>query len=278
MNVAGTIAVGAASNGLMDGPSGTGKLAVVHFRGTALTGASNLTLSNVILTDIDSFVQPNTVVNGSITVKPFVIKLVPASTEVFINEPKFKVNVETECAYNLGSVQFDLDYNQAIAKIDEPLAAGAMAALPGQHRPHRQRGLARSIDNTIGYLKYGMFTRPPPANGPNGDGVLAIIDFTAQSVGCASPLDLMNVRASDTQGSEQIPVVFDGALCVKKASSVGDTVWWDINKSKVAGCGRARPCGRDGQADGHGLPWQPGQQDDDHRCERQVPVRHAVGG
>ena len=102
----------------MDGPSGTGKLAVITFRGKTLVGSSNLTLSDVILTDIDGFVQPNTAVNGSIAVKPFVIKLVPASTEIYIIDPKFTVDVVAECAYDLGSFEFDLDYDQTIAKAD----------------------------------------------------------------------------------------------------------------------------------------------------------------
>ena len=68
---------------------------------------------------------------------------------------------------------------------------------------------------------------------------MAHIDFTAQKVGCASPLDLLNVRASDTRGQEEIPIVYGGALCVKDyaLSSIGDRVWYDTNGNGVQNAG-----------------------------------------
>ena len=151
-NAAGTIAVGAISSGAMDGPSGTGKLAVVHFRGKPQSGNSPLTLSNVVLTDVDSFPQPSTVVNGSIAVKPFVIRLNPASTQIYIIDPKFRVDVVAECAYDLGSFQFDLDWDASIAKADEVTDGGFISAL----RPISELG--PNIDNTAGYLDYGQIS------------------------------------------------------------------------------------------------------------------------
>ena len=58
-NVNGSLSFGAIStNGGTAGPSKPGVLAVVKFRGKALTGVSNLTLSDVILTNILGFEQP----------------------------------------------------------------------------------------------------------------------------------------------------------------------------------------------------------------------------
>jgi hypothetical protein len=231
-NTAGTIIVGAISGGAMDGPSGTGQLAVVHFRGKALSGSPNLTLSGVVLTDVDGFVQTNTVTNGSITVKPFVIRLQPASTQVYIIDPQFKVDVVAECAHDLGGFQFDLEWDASMAQADAVTDGGFISAL----RPISVLG--PNIDNTIGHLDYGQISFGSAA-GPNGNGVLAHVNFTALKVGCASVLDLLNVKATDTRSQEAIPIVYGGALCVKDyaLSSIGDLVWDDSNGNGIRDAG-----------------------------------------
>ncbi len=231
-NAAGTISVGAASSGAMDGPSGDGKLAVIQFRGKTLAGTSSLTLSNVILTDIDGFVQPNTVVSNSIAVKPFIIKLVPASAEIFVIDPQFTVDVVAECAYDLGGFQFELNWNASIAQVDDVRDGGFISAV----RPINEIG--PTIDNAAGNLEYGQISFGPNP-GPSGNGVLAHIDFTALKVGCGSPLSLLNVRATDTRGQEQVPLVYGGALCVKPyaLSSIGDQVWYDTNANGTQDAG-----------------------------------------
>ena len=207
-----------------------------------------MTLSNVVLTDVDSFAQPNTAVNGSIAVKPFVIRLNPASTQIYIIDPKFTVDVVAECAYDLGSFQFDLDYDQTVAKADAVRDGGFISAL----RPISELG--PNIDNTAGYLDYGQISFGSEPGTRTATASWRTSTSRPRRWTAPRRWTLLNVRATDTRSQEEIPIVYGGAVCVKDyaLSSIGDRVWYDTNGNGAAGRGRARPGGREGQVDRHG--------------------------
>ena len=136
---------------------------------------------------------------------------------MYIIDPIFTIDVVAECARDLGTFEFKLLWDGTVAQAVDIRDGGFISACG------RSRSSEPNVYPAAGEVQYGQISFGPNP-GPNGDGVLAHIDFKPLKVDCAVPLNLQNVRASDTQGQREIPLVYGGALCVKDyaLSSIGE--------------------------------------------------------
>ena len=219
-NDAGELTFGAFTFGANPGPDGDGVLATIVF--TAQNeGTSVLDLTNVQVTDIDGDVMPINVIDGEVQVgvpPPMaIVKIDPESQQIPLSGTA-EVNVKVEDVTNLGAFEFTLKYDGSIVKVLQATDVQLGDFLGSTGRTVVPTG--PTIDNDAGEVTFGAFTFG--ANpGPDGDGVLATIIFTAQSEG-ASALDLTNVQVTDIDGNVISINVIDGELVPVDGCNPGD--------------------------------------------------------
>jgi hypothetical protein len=136
--------------------------------------------------------------SATVSVEPSVTVL-DAAGEVFT------ITVDIANAINLGSFEFELDYDPDIVQVNE-VALGDTVSDMG-FNPQ-----GPNIDNTAGRVIYGAWT-PPGFGGFDGSTTLATIILEASRVG-SSALDLVRVEVTDVGGNDQSTIVKEGNVYV----------------------------------------------------------------
>jgi hypothetical protein len=134
------------------------------------------------------------------------VKVDPATQNVDLGVT-FDIDVAIEDARDLGSFEFELTYDSTCIQATN-VALGPFLESTGR--------AVTTVGPTFGTgsVTYGAFSLPPPAEGPNGDGVLATITFQAGTGTCSSALHLQNVIATDTTASPLDLSTEDGEVTV----------------------------------------------------------------
>ena len=116
------------------------------------------------------------------------VKIEPEDSTVGVDEP-FNVTVEIDDVTDLGAFQFDLKYDPALLQVT--------AVTLGDFLGSTERTASLQVlDIEGGKTVFGYTLRD--GSGPDGHGVLANIELTAQRVGQGS-LELENVKVTNTQ-------------------------------------------------------------------------------
>jgi len=102
-----------------------------------------------------------------------------------------KVSVVVEHAVNLGSFEFAVNFDSAVACVTG-ITLGPFLGSTGRSATP----LGPRIDCPAGQAKFGAFTFPSGAGGPSGSGVVAVITFEAVAAG-QTTLTVSDVKATD---------------------------------------------------------------------------------
>ncbi|MBC8254744.1 MAG: hypothetical protein H8E35_12070 [Ardenticatenia bacterium] len=119
----------------------------------------------------------------------------------------FTVAVEIEGATDLGGFQFDIAFDPAVVQVEDVTLGDLLGSTGRSTTP-----LGPVIDNAAGAVTFGGFSFGDQP-GPSGDGVLAVVTWTALGVG-SSPLHLENVQVVDVAGQKQPAITEDGRAMV----------------------------------------------------------------
>ena len=197
----GKVRFGGATFGTAAGPDGSGILAVVVFKGVA-EGTTTLGLTRLLLSDIYGAEPENAgIQNGQIQVIPpaesgWGIRIEPRISDILLGE-SCTIDIVVENAVNMGSFQFDLEYNSDMVHAEQVNTGPFLSRTGRQVIP-----AGPDIDNsapvgrvTFAAASYGI------AAGPSGEGVLATVRFRAEGSGDAI-LELKNIILSDIHGQE----------------------------------------------------------------------------
>jgi len=146
------------------------------------------------------------------------VKIQPASKTIFLNDTG-KVHLVIEGVNNLGSFQFEIGFHGDVVQVNNSshVVLGPFLGSTGR----TVIPVGPTIDNPAGTVVYGAATMGTQ-NGPNGNGILATLTWTATGEGTTT-LDLRHVQVSDIHGVA-IPVSeVDGEVIVEKS------FWADVN-------------------------------------------------
>ncbi len=212
-NDAGVLSFGAYTFGSDLGPDGDGVLAMITFTAQD-QGVSVLSLANVLVADINGKAISVDTHGGQIAVGSIpkaVVNIVPAKNQItFPSTVTVNINVNIENVTDLGAFEFKLSYNSDVVRV---LQVDDVQL--GDFIKNTDRTVAKvgpNIDDNGGILSFGGYTFGDKP-GPNGDGVLAAITFTAQNVG-VSDLDLTDIQVTDTNGNALFIEAHDGEIVV----------------------------------------------------------------
>ncbi len=150
----------------------------------------------MILSMLLFFVSPAHAV--SVSISPAVINTVDTGSS-------FKVEVWVKGVTNIGSFQFDLIFDPDVSDT----YAGSVVFGNFIESTGRKTFFKLADDEIPGRLTCTVMTEGPPAQGPNGDGILTTVTLQRQNLSNAF-LNLENVHITDTGGTE-IPVTVAGA-------------------------------------------------------------------
>ncbi|MBN2009889.1 T9SS type A sorting domain-containing protein [candidate division KSB1 bacterium] len=147
-----------------------------------------------------------------------VIRFDPPVSEMRVGHPA-SVNVVLDGITDLGSFEFEIDYDGVVLQVAQAsdVAAGDFLGSTGRS----VIPVGPDINNSIGSVVFGSASLGAQA-GPNGSGVLATISWTPMAEGM-SPIDLKNVKISDTKGSQIAVVDEDGEI------NVTTRFWADVD-------------------------------------------------
>lgn len=143
------------------------------------------------------------------------VRIEPVQSTVTLGQ-SFTVSVMIDQASNLGGFQFDLRYVTTVVTVANVTLGSFLGSTGRSVFP-----LPPTIDNQNGKVTFGAFSFGAQA-GPDGTGVLAIINLTAQGEG-ESPLDLQKVQVLDAFGNPQAVTVEDGSVVVGAAPTPTST-------------------------------------------------------
>ena len=233
---AGTVRFGCASTGTEPGASGSGQLAEVTFTAAA-DGVSPLDLIMISLSDPLSVDIPASPQNGSVTVgtgtpAPPTVTPTPTATpgpvpscgatsghtvaciqpagQVVENGSNFSVDVVVNNVTNLGAYQFSLEF--------DPVVAAYVSAANGPFLGSSGRTVSCDPPSLVGdnvRLVCRTLGASPP--GPNGDGVLATVTFSAIREGI-SLMDLKDIILTDIRANIlPMDAPLDGSVVVVPA-------------------------------------------------------------
>jgi hypothetical protein len=120
----------------------------------------------------------------------------------------FTVAVMIENASNLGAFEFTLTYDATCVVTATDVTLGPFLGSTGRS--------VFELDPTFGtgIVTYGAASLGATPLGPNGDGVLAIVDLEAGMTKCSSVLHLQDVSVTDIEGHTQSFSTEDGEVIV----------------------------------------------------------------
>lgn len=193
-NNAGTLTYGAyTTDSDVPGPDGSGVLASVTLR-LAAAGVSSLQLSDVILTNTTgSRTQPVTTVDGGVSALPTVVTV--ESVQGW-RDTTFDVNVQIECAVNLGAYEFTLTFDPAVVNVTGVDDGSFLGSTGRAVTP-----LTPVIDNNAGTVSFGAYTTGDQ-DGPYGPGTLAVLHVQGMWQGM-STASFQLLTLTDVQGQEE---------------------------------------------------------------------------
>jgi len=245
-NNTGKLTFGAFTFGGNAGPNGDGTLATITFTALNKDGTSTIDLQNVQVTDIDGNTQSLDVLDGQIQVgqqsTETTVKVDPALKQI---ADTGSVDIKIDNVTNLGAFEFKLKYNVNIVKVSQASDVTLGSFISSTGRTAVPTG--PTIDNDKGELTFGAFTFGSN-NGPDGSGVLATINFTAQNQGNTT-LDLDGVQVTDINGDNISFQVSDGELQVEGNPLATLTISPDTDTLYVGEQGQFSVTGKD--ADGN---------------------------
>lgn len=127
------------------------------------------------------------------------------------NESSFDVEVWIDDAENLGAFEFDLIYNPAVYTVND-ITAGDFLTSTGR----TAFTVPPSIDNNAGRAAFASATLGVDIPGPDGSGVLAVVEIIPQNAG-NSIFNLTQVQVLDIFGFAAQPIdrVIDGQVEVE---------------------------------------------------------------
>ena len=134
-----------------------------------------------------------------------VVSLSPTNAIISGSSGQTSIEVPISHVSELGGFQFTLSYNPSVVHV-ESVSLGDFLASTGRNASQ----LGPQIDNDLGQVTFGAFTFGTPP-GPSGDGVLATIVFSAQSVG-ESALAFTQFQATNVSGAEIPTTVQNGSI------------------------------------------------------------------
>ncbi|MCP4112935.1 MAG: hypothetical protein GY749_46650 [Desulfobacteraceae bacterium] len=117
-----------------------------------------------------------------------VISLTPSNKEVGL-QTSFTTQVEIKNVSNLGGFEFEIHFDPSLVcaqdiNLNDFLSSTGRTTLP----------LSDSIDCNAGIIKYAVTTMGPSPPGPDGDGVLATINWLSSDVKGVSDITFQNVQ------------------------------------------------------------------------------------
>gem|GEM_PF-2333815 len=134
---------------------------------------------------------------------------VPPEEETLTLGTTETANVVILGARNLGRYRFTMDFNPNVVHVLDVQDASFLGSTGRTVFP-----LGPDIDNVAGTVTFEAISAGPPAEGPDGSGVLATITMEMVGVG-NSDLDLHDVEVSTTLAEQEVPnVVRDGQITV----------------------------------------------------------------
>lgn len=159
------------------------------------------------------------------------VKLGPASVNLPAPGDTFDVDILIEDVADLGSFQFDVDYDSSIVTVEnasDVTLGGFLASTGNTATP-----VGPAIDNVAGKVTYGAFSFGGNP-GPNGNGLLATVTFTVQSQ-TNGALDLNNVQVTDTSANSLAVDTVGNAILTAAAAVPTMTEWGMIIFIVLAG-------------------------------------------
>jgi len=194
-NTIGKLEYGATRVSAAEGVRGNGTLASITFEVVANTGRTNLTLSNVVLSDPYSKrfegIGMNNGVVRIVTPTDTCVRIEPAHSVVSAGDV-FIVNVSVDPAgEELSGVQYDLAFDPAILEVIEQ-TKGEFLTQDGASSIE----VTNRYNNTVGKLEYGE-ARIGTMEGVRGKGTLASITFEVVATSGRTDLTLSKVVLSD---------------------------------------------------------------------------------
>jgi len=174
------------------GLNGSGTLAIINFTVDYL-GGTILDLCNTLLGDSYAVYMAHDVYDGyfSNVPKPSKLYVDPESiiNETMVVGTNFTININIFNVTNLYGFEFFLKYTTAVLT--------ATNVTLGDFFPPNSTVLGKEVNDTLGYVRYNVTM--PPDTGKDGNGTLAIINFTVASID-DTPLDLWNTKLLDSNG------------------------------------------------------------------------------
>jgi len=135
-----------------------------------------------------------------VPVNPAIVSIIPADSSVYQGE-EFTVTVWISDAVDLGGYEFMLDFDPEVVTPTVITDAGFIGADPQILGPHIYPGT----------VWFGAVMIPPPEQGANGNGALAVITLKATKAG-TSTLDLYDVILTNTDLLTETPTMNDGTV------------------------------------------------------------------
>ncbi len=140
-----------------------------------------------------------------------VVFINPASQEVNPSQT-FTTTVEISLVQNLGAFAIELSFDANLLQVTS-LSLGSFLGSTGR----TIFPLINNFDNTIGLIEYAVTTLGSEPPGPDGDGVLLIIEWISTSSGnneISTDLILQNIQIAEPNGSV-IPVdIINGTVTI----------------------------------------------------------------
>ena len=205
-NTTGTIDFEVSTTGAPLGPDGDGTLLTIEWTSVNSLDTETITdllLNFVQLKNIYSVIIPRSVQNATVTVLEGPI----SGTDVFINPndqnvtatETFTTTVEITDVVNFGGYSFDIDFDAALLQANSA-TIGSFLGSTGR----TVTTVTNNINNTTGSIDFEASTTGATPAGPNGDGTLLTIEWTANntySIEKIVDLLLQNLVLTDTDGA-----------------------------------------------------------------------------
>jgi hypothetical protein len=222
-----TVGFGCHTDGLTNGPSGSGPLALLTFS-AHVAGVSPLALLDCELSNTLGGQIPATCESGEVTnpVSHFCpielpglpdIRIEPESQQISVGRD-FTVNVEVVDTSELGDFEFTLLYDPAIVSLVDVQVERFLGSTG-------RNVICEPPILTERTVRFGCHTGGLTPTGPSGSGPLALLTFSANGAG-ASPLALISCELSTILGDPVPANCKCGSVDVREAPppGVGGTV------------------------------------------------------
>jgi hypothetical protein len=165
------------------------------------------------------------VTNSFCSANALTVKFDPGIVDVTVSGPTFIVDVLVKEVLDLGSFQFDIDFDPNGVKVNSVSDVVLGAFLGSTGRTVSEVGPV--IDNTAGKLTFGAFSFGSDP-GPDGNGTLATVKFTIVHK-IPGTLVIGNLEITDTEGEPiSVDVIGNCKLVVPLPTIVPTLSEWGL--------------------------------------------------